>query len=209
MVLFADCVIDICMHPETRPRNSMPKASSRPETLRSDKTAGSSSREEPTWTVSVVSLFSKQVLTRSSDNLKVFKFYTYKVPRLLVESRLLALPYLTEGYVLPVQDPQCDSRVAVLIRTNAKADKVDLGKIRSDLSVQLPAYQLPTVLRVLRDDETVPRTWSDKTAMAKAINLFFPQDAEQNMVGTDVEVMDVGDFMKAKTQKMWDLSGMR
>jgi malonyl-CoA/methylmalonyl-CoA synthetase len=140
----------------------------------------------------------------------VFKFYTYKVPRLLVEDRLLALQYVTEGYVLPVQDPQCDSRVAVLIRTNDKADKaVDLARLRTDLSVQLPAYQLPTVLRVLRDDETVPRTWSGKTAMAKAINVFFPQDAEQNLVGTDVEVMDIGDFMKAKTQKMWDLSGIR
>lgn len=149
----------------------------------------------------------KKVLTIQSD--EVFKFYTYKVPRLLVEARLLALPYLTEGYVMPVQDPQCDSRVAVLVRTNDKVDKVDLGKIRTDLSVHLPAYQLPTVLRVLRDGETVPHTWSDKTAMAKAINLFFPQDAEQRMIGTDVEIMDVGNFMKAKTQKMWDLSGMR
>lgn len=150
----------------------------------------------------------RRVLTRACLN-TVFKFYTYKVPRLVVESRLLALPYLTEGYVLPIQDPQCDSRVAVLVRTNDKADKVDLGKIRTDLSVQLPAYQLPTVLRVLKDHETVPRTWSDKTAMAKAINLFFPQDADQNVVGADVEVMDIGNFMKAKTQKMWDLSGMR
>lgn len=138
----------------------------------------------------------------------VFKFYTYKVPRLIVENRLLALPYLTEGYVVPVQDPQCDSRVAVLVRTN-QADKVDLVKIRTDLSLELPAYQLPTMLRILRDDETVPRTWSDKTAMAKAINLFFPQDAEQNMTGTDIEVMGIGNFMKAKTQKMWDLSGIR
>jgi len=150
-----------------------------------------------------------KVLTPPSAKTKVFKFYTYKVPRLLVESRLLALPYLTEGYVLPVQDPQCDSRVAALVRTNDRADKVDLGKIRTDLSVQLPAYQLPTVLRVLRDDETVPRTWSGKTAMAKTISLFFPQDAEQNLMGTDVEVMDIGNFMKAKTQKMWDLSGIR
>lgn len=140
---------------------------------------------------------------------EVFKFYTYKVPRLVVESRLLALPYLTEGYILPVQDPQCDSRVAALVRTNDKADKVDLGRIRTDLSVQLPAYQLPTVLHVLKDDETVPRTWSGKTAMAKAINAFFPQDAEQNMLGSNVEIMDISNFMKAKTQKMWDLSGMR
>jgi malonyl-CoA/methylmalonyl-CoA synthetase len=110
---------------------------------------------------------------------------------------------------MPIQDPQCDSRVAVLVRTNDKANKVDLGKIRSDLSVQLPAYRLPTVLHVLRDDEIVPRTWSDKMAMAKAIKLSFPQDAEQNLVGTDVEIMDIGNFMKAKTQRMWDLSGMR
>lgn len=144
-----------------------------------------------------------------TDNLEVFKFYTYKVPRLHVENRLLTLPYVTEGYVMPVEDPTCDTRVAALVRIDDKTANVDLERIRIDLSADLPAYQLPTILRILKDDETVPRTWSEKTAMKKAIQLFFPQDAQQHLVGPDIEVMDISRFMSSKTQTMWDLSGMR
>lgn len=139
----------------------------------------------------------------------MFKFYTYKVPRLHVESCLLALPYLAEGHIMPVEDPQCDSRVAALVRTVGDNRKVDLERIRKDLSADLPEYQLPTVLRILKPDEGVPRTWSDKTAMAKAVHLFFPQDVEQRLVGPDVEVMDISHFMKATTKNMWDRSGIR
>ena len=126
-----------------------------------------------------------------------------------VESHLTSLPYVAEGYILPVEDPQCDTRVAALVRFQDSSDNIDLHTIRKDLSNDMPAYQLPTVLRVLRDHETVPRTWSDKTAMMKAIHLFFPQDSEARLCGEATEVLDVSQFMKAATTKMWDLSGMR
>ncbi|KAL8709378.1 MAG: hypothetical protein Q9220_005872 [cf. Caloplaca sp. 1 TL-2023] len=143
----------------------------------------------------------------------VFKFYTYKVPRLYVETHLLALPYVAEGYIMPVEDPQCDTRVAALVRfhNNGGPDdkKLDLRTLREDLANDMPAYQLPTVLRVLRDGETVPRTWSDKTAMMKAVHMFFPQDSEDRLCGEATEVWDISQFMRAETTKMWDLSGMR
>lgn len=126
-----------------------------------------------------------------------------------VESCLLALPYIAEGYIMPVADPQCDTRVAALVRLRDCFHRVDLSTIRGDLSRDLPAYQLPTVLRVLRDGETVPRTWSDKTASKQAVRMFFPQDDEERLYGEAIEVMDVSGFMKMETKKPWDLSGMR
>jgi malonyl-CoA/methylmalonyl-CoA synthetase len=110
-----------------------------------------------------------------------------------------------------VADPHCDTRVAALVRLHDGVEKVDLDKIRSDLvrAGDLPAYQLPTVLRQLGKHESVPRTWSDKVAMRKAIQQFFPQDSEDGLYEDATEVMDVSKFMKAKTTKMWDLSGIR
>lgn len=175
-------------------------------TLHSDRTDVLFSQDEQTWIVSTSFRIIKSPLTGA---LEVFKFYTYKVPRLQVENRLLALPYLQEGYIMPVEDPQCDTRVAALVRKTDRTAKVDLERIRRDLNVDLPAYQLPTVLRVLEDNEVVPRTWSDKTAMAKAVHLFFPLDTEQRLMVSRLEVMDISEFMKATTEKMWDLSGMR
>lgn len=126
-----------------------------------------------------------------------------------VETHLLALPYVAEGYILPVEDPQCDTRVAALVRFHDGPDEIDLRTLRKDLSKDMPAYQLPTVLRILRDHETVPRTWSDKTALLKAIHMFFPQDNEDRLCGEATEILDISQFMKAETTKMWDLSGMR
>jgi len=133
----------------------------------------------------------------------VFKFYTYKVPRGQVEAALIGLPYVAEGYILPVPDPQCDTRTAAL---------VDLQTIRNDLATNpgLPAYQLPTVLRILSEHENVPRTWSDKTAMMKAVQEFFPLDNEGKIYcGGKTEVLDVSGFMTMQTTKLWELSGMR
>lgn len=171
-----------------------------------------SSKEEQTWIVSTTPSF-KLVLC-NNYNLTfvldaVFKFYTYKVPRTQVEASLIALPYIAEGYIMPVADPQCDTRVAALMRLHDGLDKIDLHTLRKDLSKDLPAYQLPTVLRVLKEHETVPRTWSDKTAMMKAVQMFFPQDSEDRLCGEATEVMDISEFMKQKTTKLWDLSGMR
>ncbi|KAJ5140641.1 NRPS-like protein biosynthetic cluster [Penicillium atrosanguineum] len=146
----------------------------------------------------------------------LFKFYTYKVPRGEVEAALTALPYVAEGYILPVADPQCDTRTAALVRFHASNNcldnkKIDLHTLRCDLAMnsRIPAYQLPTVLRILKEHESVPRTWSDKTAMAKAVQAFFPQDSEDQICGEETEVMDVSGFMKMKTTKLWELSGMR
>ncbi|KAM0240808.1 hypothetical protein ACHAP5_007843 [Fusarium lateritium] len=142
-------------------------------------------------------------------NMDLFKFYTYKVPRLQVEACLTALPYILEGYILPVADPHCDTRVASLVRLHDGAGEVNLERVRDDLSRDLPAYQLPTVLRILRQQEEVPRTWSDKLAMKKVVQKFFPLDSNDSLCDEATEVMDISEFMRAKTTKLWDLSGMR
>ncbi|GFG18587.1 malonate--CoA ligase [Aspergillus udagawae] len=146
-------------------------------------------------------------------NMDLFKFYTYKVPRGQVEAALTALPYVAEGYIMPVADPQCDTRTAALVRFHKKdsGKGVDLQVIRNDMATKmsLPAYQLPTVLRTLREHESVPRTWSDKTAMMKAIHMFFPLDSEDRICGEETEVLDVSGFMKMQTTKLWELSGIR
>ncbi|KAM0405808.1 hypothetical protein ACHAQC_000897 [Fusarium culmorum] len=150
-----------------------------------------------------------RLIFQGRANMDLFKFYTYKVPRMQVEACLTALPYILEGYVLPVADPHCDTRVASLVRLHDNTGKVDLKRIRDDLSDDLPAYQLPTILRILRQDEDVPRTWSDKLAMKKVVQKFFPQDSNDRLYDESTEVMDVSEFMRAKTTKLWDLSGMR
>ena len=132
-----------------------------------------------------------------------------------VETHLIALPYVAEGYILPVEDTQCDTRVAALVRFHNNPDgnnddkETDLHTLRKDLSKDMPAYQLPTVLRVLRDGETVPRTWTDKTAVRRALDMFFPQDADDRLCGEGMEILDVSQFMKTETSRMWDLSGIR
>ncbi|MCJ1363331.1 hypothetical protein MMC16_002438 [Acarospora aff. strigata] len=149
-------------------------------------------------------------------NMDLYKFYTYKVPRGQVEAAVIALPYIAEGYILPVADPQCDTRTAALVRFH-KSDNgighknVDLHTIRNDLATKLglPAYQLPTVLRILGEHEYVPRTWSDKTAMRKAVHEFFPLDNEGKICGENAEVLDVSGFMKMQTTNLWELSGIR
>ncbi|SCO50406.1 related to AMP-dependent synthetase and ligase [Fusarium fujikuroi] len=151
----------------------------------------------------------KKLIFQGRANMDLFKFYTYKVPRMQVEAFLTALPYILEGYVLPVADPHCDTRVASLVRLREGAGKVNLERIRSDLENELPAYQLPTVLRVLKHHEEVPRTWSGKLAMKKVVQKFFPQDSNDRLYDEATEVLDVSEFMRAKTSKLWDLSGMR
>lgn len=172
----------------------------------------SSSKEGLIWTVSICLIISLLNIDHDLTFIlfnAVFKFYTYKVPRMQVEACLTALPYILEGYVLPVADPHCDTRVASLVRLREGAGKVNLERIRSDLENELPAYQLPTVLRVLKQHEEVPRTWSDKLAMKKVVQKFFPQDSNDRLYDEATEVLDVSEFMRAKTSKLWDLSGMR
>ena len=117
---------------------------------------------------------------------------------------------------MPVADPQCDTRTAALVRFHTSNDGIDyqdvnLHTIRNDLATisSLPAYQLPTVLRILGEHEDVPRTWSDKTAMIKAVHEFFPLDKEGKICGENTEVLDVSGFMKIQTTKLWELSGLR
>ena len=99
----------------------------------------------------------------------VFKFYTYKINQPQVEVCLTALVYILESYIQPLPDPHCDTRVAALVRVRDGVGKVDLERIRTGLSEDLPAYQFPTVLRNLGQHEEVPRTWSGKLTVRKVV----------------------------------------
>lgn len=41
---------------------------------------------------------------------------------------------------------------------NTPPDQMTFAKIRSDLAETLPIYMIPTLLRILKDDETLPLT---------------------------------------------------
>lgn len=96
-----------------------------------------------------------------------------------LEQRLMELPYVSEAHVLPVLDYEAQGLAAALIRLRKSTlcqeehSKIDLGKIREDLSSTLELYKLPTLLRILRDGEELPRTESEKVLKSKALEKYF------------------------------------
>lgn len=83
------------------------------------------------------------------------------------KSSMLDLPYLTEACVVAVPDQLSRQLCGVVVRVNqqhsAKAKQVDLLRIRTDWQEKSkPLQMLPILLRVLRDNEDLPRTRTAK-----------------------------------------------
>lgn len=91
----------------------------------------------------------------------------------------MELPYVSEACVLNVLDYEAQGLATALIRLRKSTlcqedhSKIDLRKIREDLSSTLELYKLPTMLRILRDGEELPRTDSEKVLKSKALEKFF------------------------------------
>jgi malonyl-CoA/methylmalonyl-CoA synthetase len=109
----------------------------------------------------------------------VIKSKGYKIPILELELRLLELPFIAEGCILPVSDENNSGQVAALVRLSGSSipelsqHQSRLGFLRDQLAPALPAYVLPTILRVLQDSDEIPRTASLKVLRRKAVEKYF------------------------------------
>jgi malonyl-CoA/methylmalonyl-CoA synthetase len=102
-----------------------------------------------------------------------FHEYTISIPEL--ERQLRDLLYITEAHVLPVKDHGAGGLVAALVRLQKQeGESTTLKQIRDDLAAtNLPSYKLPTLLRVLQNEEQVPLTSSDKALKRECLRKFF------------------------------------
>ena len=88
-----------------------------------------------------------------------------------MENAISKLPYIDEIYVLPVTDKSVGSRVGVLAR--CPGFELTLSRLREDLVEIVPAFMLPTALRVLRTGEEIERVHSEKIARIPTVEKFF------------------------------------
>ncbi|OOQ87248.1 hypothetical protein PEBR_18219 [Penicillium brasilianum] len=138
----------------------------------------------------------------SSDFVQV---YAYRVPILEVENAVIALPYVAEAAVVAVPDPACANQIGAVIRLRPGMAQMPLDKLRNDLSPSLPAYTLPTKLRVLDDDEMLPRTVSYKIQRKQTATKFFGDSAAVDRV----QVCPKLQAGKDRPVKAWDWAGLQ
>ncbi|KAE8389055.1 acetyl-CoA synthetase-like protein [Aspergillus alliaceus] len=114
-----------------------------------------------------------------------------RVPRVDVETSLMALPNVTEAYVIGVPDSATVNRVAALIRVK-EGKSLTLGTLRAELAAVLAEHKLPSLLRQLDVETDVPKTHSGKFDMKKARSMFFPQlvEGDNGSLPCEVEVWD-------------------
>ncbi|KAE8418844.1 hypothetical protein BDV36DRAFT_294699 [Aspergillus pseudocaelatus] len=123
---------------------------------------------------------------------------------LKVEAALMALPYVVEVVVVAVPDPSCANQIAVVIRPRVAAvANVSLNGVRSDLAHSLPVYTLPTKLRVLGEEETLPRSVSEKINKKETLRRYFEGNSAK------VEACAPPQIKKDKPQKAWDWAGLQ
>lgn len=148
----------------------------------------------------------------------VTKFRGWQVSILEVELRLLELPFIREGCILGAPEPDNGTRVAALVRfkspqassacaTCANGSQPSLQLLRESLAAELPVYMLPTALRVLGEDEEIPRTASHKVIRSKAIEQYFPL-TDSGEIAEPVELWDLGKSEPSGPRKIWEWGGL-
>ncbi|CAG8932828.1 unnamed protein product [Penicillium salamii] len=135
------------------------------------------------------------------------KFRGYRVPIIELETRLNEVPAVVEAFVVPVPDENFGFRVGVLIHFDSKkADQtLCLQYIRSQLSENVPMFMMPTALRALGPDDTVPRTPSGKLIRKAAAEKYFLR-TESPGISDDVEVWIIK-AEELQARKAWDWGG--
>lgn len=139
---------------------------------------------------------------------------------LQVEMCLLKLPYVYEGCIVPVFDTRNGQRVAALVRlhnfngkdqTESKGTHIlempYLKTLRDHLGKTLPAYMLPTALRILQTGEDIPRTPSLKVIRAEAVRQYFPL-SKSFEYPSDIELFDFSYPHNESLRNAWDSAGM-
>ncbi|KIM94583.1 hypothetical protein OIDMADRAFT_60364 [Oidiodendron maius Zn] len=142
----------------------------------------------------------------------------YKVQILKVEQALKDLPFISEGCILQVPDSNNSGRVAALVRFEDSVKAVQVGChgsfatylqfLREHLARTLPAYMLPTVLRILQDGEEIPQTVSNKVIRKKAVDQYFPLSKDSELP-TDVELWDPETCHDNWIPRAWDWAGLQ
>ncbi|KAE8309938.1 hypothetical protein BDV41DRAFT_590813 [Aspergillus transmontanensis] len=146
------------------------------------------------------------------------KFRGWQISILEVELRLLELPFIREGCILGAPEPDNGTRLAALVRfksskassacaTGANGSQPLLQLLRESLAAELPVYMLPTALRVLGEDEEIPRTASHKVIRSKAIEQYFPL-TESGAIAEPVELLDLGKSEPSGPRKIWEWGGL-
>ncbi|KAL4748746.1 hypothetical protein BDW72DRAFT_195488 [Aspergillus terricola var. indicus] len=152
------------------------------------------------------------------------KFRGYKVPILEVEMRLLDLPFIAEGCILSATFEDNGGRLAALVRFQAggvsdadsgytevtvpPSDQSCLKFLQDNLAASLPAYMLPTMLRVLQDREEIPRSDSLKVLRRQAVEQYFALSDDMKLP-LDVECRCVDQDVLTRPPKAWDWGGLQ
>ena len=137
----------------------------------------------------------------------VARFSTYIVPILEVEAALVSLPYIAEGYILPVPDDMHGHLIGALVRLKPETCldmlPLTLATLRSDLSLSISLYKQPTLLRVVVDEE-IPLSGQGKLARNKAIEMYFTSSTGLCYL----QKWDLTLEMRRPGKKAWDWGGI-
>lgn len=86
------------------------------------------------------------------------------------------LPYISEACAVAVPDHESKQLCGIIVRLrrgSTPLEQITLTRIRCDLSSSLAAYMLPTLLRVMKDEEELPRTFSGKPIKRQIVEDYF------------------------------------
>ncbi|CEL04109.1 hypothetical protein ASPCAL05241 [Aspergillus calidoustus] len=151
-----------------------------------------------------------EVSIHGRANQDVIRSLGWKINALEVEDALRDHPSISNVFILGVADTEAGQRIAALIvRKRAVGTKSQndfrLVALRKYLAVekQLPAFKLPTLLRVIPHGQTLPTSDSGKPSKKKMEGVYFGSESVES---GDVEVWD----FKTKEdfpERPWDWEG--
>ncbi|KAL4885810.1 hypothetical protein BJY04DRAFT_117626 [Aspergillus karnatakaensis] len=144
-------------------------------------------------------------------NQDVVRFMGWKIQTSTLEDPLRTYPNITQTFVLGVSDPVYGQRVAALLLQNPTAESdhlqdLKLADLRRWLAIEkeVPAYKLPTLLKVIRQDEFKGTTDSGKPSKKKIGDVYF-KDFQDGKGG--IQVWDLGVKEEFPGDRAWDWEG--
>lgn len=91
----------------------------------------------------------------------IIKSGGYKIGAPEIEQVCLSLPYVSEAAVVGVEDEEYGQRVGAIVTLNHQPTKpLAIQKLRDAMRKSLPAYKLPTLLRIV--DGELPKGQTGK-----------------------------------------------
>ncbi|KAK2868022.1 hypothetical protein FQN49_003234 [Arthroderma sp. PD_2] len=146
-------------------------------------------------------------------NTDYVQFCTYRFSTVDVESRLLDLPYISDACAVAVPSHNYKQLCAAIVQFQPdikSTSQPDLAKIRSDLSSSLGVHMLPNLLRVLKDDEKLPRTISEKPIRRQILQEYFGvvNGAPPENLPLEVQRCEKP-FVPSREPKAWERAGLQ